>query len=429
MQAHRVAIDYLDDNTEHNMNLLKTVNVIVHALEKQCLVPSPRVLSSDADQDIAALQDYYRSVLSDLVVDREETAKITAYFREHAPSVAQLVVSRATIYKMASEVLQDDSRDYNAQLLKCVNNIVIALERVCFVPREFTFHEEIDYDRMSIQDAVQHLWEIDDNRLEPNNDYRINVGRGKKPFWKEDAARDPLFEYVDPDCFERPTYAAFVALLDNYASETGVAESVTHQERQEVATFLKVVMQTKPMQFCHRYCRAQNPTHIPRDPKEFSEFLHKIWFQLYRRETRNDSSGFEHVFVGEVKDGDVTGFHNWIQFFLEEQRGALDYRGYIKPRSSGNAQADENDHLLSLQFSWKGVEKFVSSSFIGVSPEFEFALYTMCFLVGEEENMVELATGGAENDTFSLKIKCYKIARDKVGTAFPEIMSHFEDDD
>ena len=55
--------------------------------------------------------------------------------------------------------------------------------------------------------------------------------------------------------------------------------------------------------------------------------------QLYRRtrETREcDSSGFEHVFVGETRgEKEVIGFHNWIQFYLQEKAGHVDYQGYI----------------------------------------------------------------------------------------------------
>ena len=50
------------------------------------------------------------------------------------------------------------------------------------------------------------------------------------------------------------------------------------------------------------------------------------------------------VFVGEVKNGEISGFHNWIQFFLEERAGNVDYRGYIKPRSrESTAQTNDDD--------------------------------------------------------------------------------------
>jgi len=38
------------------------------------------------------------------------------------------------------------------------------------------------------------------------------------------------------------------------------------------------------------------------DMNAFKRKLHEIWFGLYRRTVANDSSGFEHVFVGEEKD-------------------------------------------------------------------------------------------------------------------------------
>ena len=33
--------------------------------------------------------------------------------------------------------------------------------------------------------------------------------------------------------------------------------------------------------------------------KAFKEKLYELWFEPYTRVTKNDSSGFEHVFMGE----------------------------------------------------------------------------------------------------------------------------------
>ena len=95
--------------------------------------------------------------------------------------------------------------------------------------------------------------------------------------------------------------------------------------------------------------------------------------QTYTRQVRDDSSGFEHVFVGEsdvspapspslalvfymgtgparlagghrpcliadrtqsrlLQEGKIKGFHNWIQFSNLERKGQVDYKGYIFPR-------------------------------------------------------------------------------------------------
>ena len=73
--------------------------------------------------------------------------------------------------------------------------------------------------------------------------------------------------------------------------------------------------------------------------------------------------------------------------------------------------------MLSVQFTWNGQVKDVSSMFIGTSPEFELALYTLCFLAGQEENVVQVGD-------YEVKIKVYRIKSkygDKVGSAYPEV--------
>ncbi len=58
---------------------------------------------------------------------------------------------------------------------------------------------------------------------------------------------------------------------------------------------------------------------------------------------------------------------------------------------NGRSQVDHDDHIFTVQFAWNGQLKPVSSMFVGTSPEFELALYTLCFLAGQESNEVTLA--------------------------------------
>lgn len=76
--------------------------------------------------------------------------------------------------------------------------------------------------------ACNRLWHLDANRLVPGKHYRLDLQKGKSAWAAGDFAARPLFEWVDESALKlRPTFVCFLALLDNYFSETGREEEVT----------------------------------------------------------------------------------------------------------------------------------------------------------------------------------------------------------
>lgn len=258
--------------------------------------------------------------------------------------------------------------------------------------------------------ACEKLWDLDLNRLTPGKDYEIDCGEGKKVYQKDDMAQGSLFTWVSDDVFRKPTYARFLSLLDNYNPHQGSKEVVTSEEKQEQASFIEEISRTAPIKYLHKFLASKRIT--TGSSQDFKRLLTSLWFDLYSRcGTSGSSSAFEHVFVGEIKQtSEVSGFHNWLQFYLEETKGAVDYQGYIFPRRRGEVP-DSETQLLTIQFEWNGVLKSVSSTLVGVSPEFEIALYTLCFFAGTEDNHIQIGP-------YPVNIKCYRFG-DRIGSVFP----------
>ncbi|XP_047323077.1 poly(U)-specific endoribonuclease-A-like [Impatiens glandulifera] len=263
-----------------------------------------------------------------------------------------------------------------------------------------------------LSNACNKLWELDLNRLVPNKDYQIDCGEGKKIYEKEDMAQGSLFTWLKEDVLRKPTFSRFCSLLDNYNPHEGYKEQVTSQELQEQAAFIEEICRTAPIKYLQKYLAYKGI--VSDNIQDFKRTMTSLWFDLYNRGgTSGSSSAFEHVFVGEIKqkgEQEVSGFHNWLQFYLEESKGKVDYQGYIYPRRRGSVP-DSETQLLTVQFEWNGVLKSLSSSFIGVSPEFEIALYTLCFYAGQEENHVQMGP-------YYVNIKCYRFGN-KMGSTFP----------
>ncbi|XP_062226301.1 uncharacterized protein LOC133924672 [Phragmites australis] len=267
----------------------------------------------------------------------------------------------------------------------------------------------------SLSKACSRLWDLDMNRLVPGKDYMIECSEGKKVYQKGDMASESLFSWLGDDVLRKPTYSRFCALLDNYNPHQGSKEVVTEQDNHEEVAFIEEIARTASIKYLHQYLVQKGVA--SQDYENFKRTLTSLWFDLCGRGGNSScSSAFEHVFVGEIKgreqgENEVSGFHNWIQFYLEEAKGNVDYRGYIFPRRRGE-WPDSETQLLTVQFEWHGVLKSVSSTLIGVSPEFEVALYTLCFFVGGEDNRVDIGP-------YTVNIKCYRMGHNKIGSAFP----------
>nr|XP_057932187.1 uridylate-specific endoribonuclease C [Doryrhamphus excisus] len=273
-----------------------------------------------------------------------------------------------------------------------------------------------------LSNLFNELWILDVNRMTPGVDYNISV-QGRAGYVSQgthvvqDRASLPLFSNVNENKMRNTTtISRLMKLLDNYERSTGVSEQVTAEERIETNLFLDAVLETEVMKRAHRYLVTKGQSSS--DVRHFKSQLHLIWFHLYyrQRNTGPDSCGFEHVFVGEIKSAnEIMGFHNWIQFYLQEKSRELDYKGY---KARDHDLPDQDDHVLNLQFSWHSVLKPVGSSFIGTSPEFEMAIFTVLFLMNTERSTTVLVN----IDQCQMELVVIRHGR-SLGTAYPKLLS------
>ncbi|RVE46465.1 hypothetical protein evm_008875 [Chilo suppressalis] len=227
----------------------------------------------------------------------------------------------------------------------------------------------------------------------------------------EDKAPLPLLT-VSQEAWNIPTIQTFVALLDNYERDTLVNEHVTPQERIEENSFMDAIMSTTVIRHLMNFFKEKG--YVTPDPKQQRDFLKQLWFTLYSRgKGKISSSGFEHSFVSELKNGEVSGLHNWIYFSKEEQANRLNYLGYLKYEEFNGKGA-----VMKLHFNQQGVDKPVDSLFIGTSPELEIALYTLCY-VTRVDNDCRLKLSGKDVNIITYNFR-YR-SKNLIGSAYPQI--------
>jgi len=240
---------------------------------------------------------------------------------------------------------------------------------------------------------------------------------------QRDNAPLPLLT-VQASAYTKPTIEKLLPLHNNYVPRVSTVEVVTTQETQEETAFLDAIMPTSVMKKAEKFLvdkgfittrrRLSNGSYRTNN-RAFRDAIHLIWFGLYSRENGTlGSSGFEHVFLGEIKQEKVQGFHNWVFFSKEEQNDKLNYKGKIGPYVNlGN-----KGKIVKHKFDWNNKEKPISSMFVGTSPEFEMALYTVCFYTRPGQRCAVKLNGKDVNITTHY---LYRQGKRYVGSAFPDI--------
>uniref|UniRef100_A0A0A9Z3Q3 Poly(U)-specific endoribonuclease n=1 Tax=Lygus hesperus TaxID=30085 RepID=A0A0A9Z3Q3_LYGHE len=228
----------------------------------------------------------------------------------------------------------------------------------------------------------------------------------------EDLAPDVLLK-VDPKAFKLPTVSLLARFYDNYIPDAMKNEDVTPEEVKEEEAFMNTIVSTRIMTLTRTFLSSKGMA--PESTAEFTKFLRKVWFTIYSRGARKKgSSAFEHIFLGEFKKGQVSGLHNWLFFTNQEKAKHLNYYGWTKkiefPKKKGG--------VIKLRYAWNGLVKPAGSMFFGTSPEFELALYTVCFLARPNDRC-NLAIG---QKTFH--IQTYTFTYDNnflISSAYPQI--------
>ncbi|XP_061584585.1 uridylate-specific endoribonuclease A [Cololabis saira] len=232
---------------------------------------------------------------------------------------------------------------------------------------------------------------------------------------QNDLSSGPLFTYLDEaTLFSRPTYATLLAVLDNYNRITGQPEDLDAHQLAEQDKFLSETMSNTELgRELFAFLQTKG---IYKSEAEFIQDLKMMWFGLYSRNNNKlDSSGFEHIFAGEIKGGKVSGFHNWIQFYLLEKSGQLNYYSH-----NFNGPWTTYPDVYGMQFMWDGYYKQVGSAIIGCSPEFDFAMYSLCYITRPGKRC-HLSLGGKPLiiQTYTWNNSSYGNGKKYIGSAFP----------
>ncbi|KAH7721262.1 placental protein 11 related [Aphelenchoides avenae] len=147
----------------------------------------------------------------------------------------------------------------------------------------------------------------------------------------------------DTTILHRPTFLPFIQLKDHFNPQIGEAETATPEKQQLITAFLNAVSTSQTWNVLIELLQRKALILDYPQPAADIELVRKwlrgitemLWFQTFPRNAGTsvaDTSGFEHVFMGEWStNSKVLGLHNWLTYYHREQHNneQVQYLGFL----------------------------------------------------------------------------------------------------
>ncbi|MEM7022246.1 MAG: twin-arginine translocation signal domain-containing protein [Pseudomonadota bacterium] len=192
---------------------------------------------------------------------------------------------------------------------------------------------------------------------------------------------------------KRLTYDLCRALFDNYRLDQSAREQTTPEEAQELLALLDAITDSAPMQLACAHVEDQLGRPCSREA--WQEALYTIWLRPFDMGRNRDLTGFEHVVVGEQKGGEVSGYHFWYKYYLDDLgvlsgEDGIDWMGNRYGRSQAlRRQGRDVAEVVTLAHRWdardpetgagRTLEQAIGGFWVGCSVEGLMALGTVRF--------------------------------------------------
>uniref|UniRef100_A0A6C0BE31 EndoU domain-containing protein n=1 Tax=viral metagenome TaxID=1070528 RepID=A0A6C0BE31_9ZZZZ len=227
-----------------------------------------------------------------------------------------------------------------------------------------SFNKSEDYTKDNITKPIKNAPILNKNKIDI---YDIS-----KVLWNIDS-KNP------PDKILHP----FISLLNNYtANRKYNEESYTDNEKLEITSFILS---------CNDFLRIiYEKVNYDKSYDEFLKNVENKWFEL-----KKYNCLFEHIFVGEIDNRKVQGYHNWIKLKIDIESGIV--RKVQKLPS-------KNKYLECFSFDFMDKHKKISSVLTSISPQYEFSVMTLVLLFGDKKNNIYTDDGDIILNNFKVTL-------------------------